>query len=177
MQADYVAYHMLRTMWKVIEAQWCFISGRRALYNKCELNVPLLFPNLSLISAMAGKRRRKGIEYYDLDLPDTTTATTQSATIQSVQRYTEITAKRAYISTTQRYYEVDTPNLTLPKPGTSKIVWNMQPVPDNNDSAFDKPLNFINPPDVIVELEATADRVREIVNWVHPLFTNFTSLD
>ena len=121
---------------------------------------PVVTHNLSPISVMAGKRRRRGIEYYDdLDLPDTT-AVAKPATVQSVQRYTEITMTHSHISTTQSYYEVNTPRLSLPKPVISKIEWNTQPKPDTDDFTFDEPLNFIDPPDVVSELEATADRSR-----------------
>ncbi|KAF8673069.1 hypothetical protein AX14_005424 [Amanita brunnescens Koide BX004] len=104
------------------------------------------------------KRRRQTTEFHD-DL-FSTTGDVLSAPTQSIQRHTEIESQSTQIKTSQTYYAVTT---ARPPPVADETSWRMSqdPNPVNSDEAtLDEPVNFVNPPSVIDELEALDDNAR-----------------
>lgn len=104
------------------------------------------------------KRWRQTTEFHD-DL-FSTTGDVLSAPTQSIQRHTEIESRSTQIKTSQTYYAVTT---ARPPPVADETSWRMSqdPNPVNSDEAtLDEPVNFVNPPSVIDELEALDDNAR-----------------
>lgn len=102
---------------------------------------------------MRTKRRRQTTEFHD-DL-FSTTGDVLSGPIQSIQRHTEIDSRSAQIKTSQTYYAI-----TVAKPPPSvveEVEWRSshdQNSVDSDEATLDEPVNFVNPPTVIDELEA-----------------------
>lgn len=110
-----------------------------------------------------GKRRRDKIEYYDDVVLSTGKAVlTSPAPVQHIQRHTEISSRDATtVKTNQIYYSVTGPPLQqCSSQVVEEIQWSTQPVPDGAESVFDEPINFVNPPTAVTELEIMDDNPR-----------------
>ena len=112
-----------------------------------------------------GKRRRDKIEYYDDVVLSTGKAIlTSPAPVQHIQQQTKISswdATLTTVKTNQIYYSVMGPPLQqCSSQVIEEIQWSTQPVPDGVESIFDEPINFVNPPTAIVELEIMDDNPR-----------------
>ncbi|KAF8333824.1 hypothetical protein F5887DRAFT_1079836 [Amanita rubescens] len=112
-----------------------------------------------------GKRRRDKIEYYDDVVLSTSKSVIASpAPVQHIQRHTEISSRDATTSTVktnQIYYSVTGPPLQqCPSQVVHEIQWSTQPMPDGIESVFDEPINFVNPPTAVAELEIMDDNRR-----------------
>ena len=108
---------------------------------------------------MRTKRRRQTTEFHD-DL-FSTTGDVLSAPTQSIQRHTEIDAWSAQIKTSQTYYTITTTRLL---PVVEEVMWTSnqdQNLGDSDEATLDEPVNFVNPPTIIDELEALDDSARE----------------
>jgi hypothetical protein len=108
---------------------------------------------------MQTKHRRQTTEFHD-DL-FSMTGDVLSAPTQSIQRHTEIDARCAQIKTSQTYYAITT---TRPLPVFEEVMWTSnqdQNLVDPDEATLDEPVNFVNPPTIIDELEALDDSARE----------------
>ena len=108
---------------------------------------------------MRTKRRRQTTEFHD-DL-FSTTGDVLSTPTQSIQRHTEIDARSAQIKTSQTYYAITT---ARPLPVVEEVMWTSnqdQNLGDSDEATLDEPVNFVNPPTIIDELEALDDSARE----------------
>ena len=110
---------------------------------------------------MPSKRRRQGTEfYYDDVLLRSSDAPPPS--VPCIQRHTEVSSRNMSVSTSQKYYTITAP---LPQPPATieEVQWNMESAKEDegpggkdvDEPTLDEPIDFINPPTVINELEAT----------------------